>query len=103
MIEDKYGEGDTDVTILCSGKIFFDLHALLTSKDFKLPSGRGVQVLRIEELAPFPSVLLESTHLQPLSRGAKVCWIQEEPLNQGAFQFAKLHVDRILETLDFDQ
>ena len=33
------------------------------------------------------------THLQ----GAKsVIWMQEESLNAGAFQFAKLHVDRIL-------
>jgi len=42
VIENKYGEGDTDVTIICSGKVFFDIHALLTSSDFKLPSGRGV-------------------------------------------------------------
>ena len=103
VIENTYGEGANGITILCSGKIFYDLHALLTSKDFTLPSDRNVQILRVEELAPFPAQLLESEFLAASSPASKVCWIQEEPANQGAFQFAKLHIDRILEGLDFDQ
>jgi len=103
VIENNYGSGNTDLVVLCSGKIFFDFHQLVTSKDFEPPAGRGVKVLRIEELAPFPSIKLESTHFESVSRDAKICWIQEEPVNQGAFQFAKLHIDRILENLDFEQ
>ena len=29
--------------------------------------------------------------------------MQEESINQGAFQYAKMHVDRMLEHLDFEE
>ena len=32
-----------------------------------------------------------------LPKDCEVVWVQEESMNQGAFQFAKLHVDRLLE------
>jgi 2-oxoglutarate dehydrogenase E1 component len=75
--------------ILCSGKVAFDIEAKLeeagTLKD-------SIKVVRIEEIAPFPISCIRD-HL----KGAhKAIWVQEESLNQGAFQFAKLHVDRVL-------
>jgi len=37
-----------------------------------------------------------------MKKATEVTWVQEESMNQGAFQFAKLHVDRMLEKLDWD-
>jgi len=47
--------------------------------------------------------MLETHYFNSLHRDTKVCWIQDEPANQGAFQFAKLHIDRILANLGFGQ
>lgn len=30
-------------------------------------------------------------------------WVQEEPVNQGAFQFAKLHLEPIMSNLELTQ
>ena len=46
----------------------------------------------MEELAPFPTARVR----QHLEGAQEAFWVQEESLNQGAFQFAKLHVDRVL-------
>ena len=65
--------------ILCSGKVAFDIDAKLESSEL---SSR-IKVVRIEELAPFPTdrvrAQLSSTHEQ------QVFWVQEESMNQGAF------------------
>ena len=57
----------------------------------------GVRVLRLEEIAPF-LVSDVRQHLGQLAdTSSKVIWVQEESMNEGAFQWAKLHVDRLLE------
>lgn len=65
--------GGKKKTILCSGKIYFDLVAALKPKDFN--------VVRIEELYPFPK-----NELKPIL-GKEVYWVQEEPKNQGAYPY----------------
>ena len=64
----------------------------------KMNLSQGVRIVRLEELAPFP-VGDVRRHLEELSHNpsSKVIWVQEESMNQGAFQWAKLHVDRLLE------
>ena len=52
-------------------------------------------VIRLEELAPFPVKHIQQ-QLSQVSANSKVFYAQEECLNQGAFQFAKLHIDRVL-------
>jgi 2-oxoglutarate dehydrogenase E1 component len=66
--------------ILCSGKVYYDL--------FEEREKRGsdhIQLIRIEQLYPFPDKALE----QELKRfpNAEIVWCQEEPENQGAWAF----------------
>ena len=66
--------------VLCSGKVYYDL--------FEEREKRGadrIQLLRIEQLYPFPDEVLE----QELKRfpKAEIIWCQEEPQNQGAWTF----------------
>jgi 2-oxoglutarate dehydrogenase complex dehydrogenase (E1) component-like enzyme len=47
-----------------------------------------VKLIKIEEIAPFPSILIEKEIKVVLSNKNKkvdIVWIQEEPMNQGAF------------------
>lgn len=87
-----------ETVILCSGKVAFDLEANLA----KMNLSQGVRIVRLEEIAPFP-VSDVRQHLDQLAdTSGKVIWVQEESMNQGAFQWAKLHVDRLLEQSPLD-
>ena len=96
IITNNYGQGDAEHVVLCSGKVFFDIHAKLSE------SSKPVKVIRVEELAPFPSELIEK-QLAGVKKNVPVTWVQDECMNEGAFQFAKLHVDRMIENLDMDE
>jgi 2-oxoglutarate dehydrogenase E1 component len=66
--------------VLCTGKVYYDL--------FEEREKRGIdqiQLLRIEQLYPFPDKVLE----EELARfpNAEIVWCQEEPENQGAWTF----------------
>lgn len=54
----------------------------------------------MEELAPFPVKLIEE-ELSKVSHNSEVYYAQEECMNEGAFQFAKLHIDRLLKKHKF--
>jgi len=71
--------------VLCTGKVYYDL--------FEEREKRGIdriQLLRIEQLYPFPQKALASE----LARfpKAEVVWCQEEPRNQGAWTFAAPYI-----------
>ncbi|MEW6486778.1 MAG: 2-oxoglutarate dehydrogenase E1 component [Thermodesulfobacteriota bacterium] len=67
--------------LLCTGKIYYDLLAARKKAGIK-----GVALVRLEQLAPFPEAALEEA-LAPL-RGVKEWrWVQEEPANMGAWAF----------------
>ena len=44
--------GDVKTLILCSGKVSFDIEALLEKRDGNLKD--SIRVVRVEEIAPFP-------------------------------------------------
>jgi len=74
--------------ILCTGKVYYDL--------FDERGKRGVdriQLLRIEQLYPFP----ENALARELARfaDAEVVWCQEEPKNQGAWSFVAPYVHAV--------
>lgn len=59
----------------------------------------GVDFIRIEELAPFPF-----TYLREVLEGyggylhdVEICWVQEEPRNQGAWDHVKDRIESVLE------
>ncbi|MEM7249182.1 MAG: 2-oxoglutarate dehydrogenase E1 component [Acidobacteriota bacterium] len=64
---------------LCSGKVFYDL--------FEARRERGVQglvLLRLEQIYPLPEAELEAA-LKPWPESAELTWVQEEPVNMGAW------------------
>ncbi|MCK9991752.1 MAG: 2-oxoglutarate dehydrogenase E1 component [Alphaproteobacteria bacterium] len=75
--------------ILCSGKVYYDL--------FEEREKRGldkVQILRIEQLYPFPSnALMREAGRFPK---AKFIWCQEEPRNMGAWNFVDPQIEWVL-------
>jgi 2-oxoglutarate dehydrogenase E1 component len=85
---------DADIrrVILCSGKIYFDLMEAREQKNEP-----HVQMLRLEQLYPFP----EGPLGQELERfpNAEIVWCQEEPRNQGAWTFVRQRLEYLLEKL----
>ena len=70
--------------LLCSGKVYYDLvrrREELHRED--------VAVLRIEQLYPLPSEVLQSA-LAAYADGTPVIWVQEEPENMGAWRYLRV-------------
>jgi 2-oxoglutarate dehydrogenase E1 component len=75
--------GKVNRILVCSGKVYFDL------LDAREERGLGnIALIRIEELYPFPKQLLAS-QLARYPNATEVVWCQEEPLNQGGWQFVR--------------
>jgi 2-oxoglutarate dehydrogenase E1 component len=69
--------------ILCAGKIFYALDAARRERGVD-----DVALVRVEQLYPFPTEELRSALARSAS-AAEVCWVQEEPANQGAWTFVR--------------
>ncbi|CUH65965.1 2-oxoglutarate dehydrogenase E1 component [Thalassovita gelatinovora] len=75
--------------VLCSGKVYFDL---LEERD-----ARGldnVYLMRLEQFYPFPAM----TMVKELERfkNAEMVWCQEEPKNQGGWNFIEPNIEWVL-------
>ncbi len=77
--------------VLCSGKVYFDL---IQKRDEA--GSDGVAVIRLEQLYPFPFKTLGKT-LAEYSHVKELIWCQEEPKNQGAWDFCKPRFARLYE------
>jgi 2-oxoglutarate dehydrogenase E1 component len=77
--------------ILCSGKVYYDL--LEKRREEKLDR---VAIIRLEQLYPFPGPELNEI-LKPYVNARTLIWCQEEPKNQGAWDFAKPRLPAMLE------
>ena len=69
--------------LFCSGKIYYDLLAQKESKNID-----DVAIIRIEQLYPLPEWIIQEVYEK--FDGAQFAWVQEEPMNQGAW----LHLHR---------
>ncbi|MGB8364022.1 MAG: 2-oxoglutarate dehydrogenase E1 component [Rhizomicrobium sp.] len=78
--------------ILCTGKVYFDL-----MEEREKRNETRIQMLRIEQLYPFPEAALA----QELRRfpKAEIIWCQEEPKNQGAWTFIAPHIEETIAEL----
>ena len=69
--------------MLCSGKVYYDLEKAREDNH-----ADTVAILRIEQLFP-----LQDEHvmrsLEGYSSGTRVVWVQEEPLNMGAWPYLR--------------
>lgn len=69
---------------LCSGEIFYDL--LNEFKSVPLEVSNSVAIIRLEELAPFPSEQLREI-VKRYSFAQRMIHVQEEPFNMGSWRF----------------
>jgi len=67
--------------VMCSGKVFYELLILRREENLK-----QVVLIRIEELYPFPVENL-NVILEKYKNAEQLIWCQEEPKNQGAWDY----------------
>lgn len=80
---------DPDVTdpdiikrvVVCSGKVFFDLLDARRKRQIE-----DIAIIRIEQLYPFPTAEY-CAEFDRFTHAEEVVWCQEEPQNQGAWQY----------------
>ena len=73
--------------VLCSGKVYFDI-----SEKRETIRNPKVQLLRIEQLYPFPVKKLAS-FLKRFKNADEFIWCQEEPENMGAWTFVEKYIN----------
>jgi 2-oxoglutarate dehydrogenase E1 component len=69
--------------VICAGKIFYSLDA--ARREAKRDD---VALVRVEQLYPFPADDVRAL-LARYASASEVCWVQEEPANQGAWSFVR--------------
>ena len=73
--------------IFCTGKIYYEL--LEEKEQNKL---HDTVLIRLEQLFPLPVKQIREI-IKKYSRARDLVWVQEEPVNMGAWPFLKLHFD----------
>jgi 2-oxoglutarate dehydrogenase E1 component len=72
--------------LLCSGKVTWDLFA-----------GReDTAIVRLERLYPMPGEQIRAA-LEQFPQDAEIIWVQEEPMNQGAYQYISVNLPEFLD------
>jgi 2-oxoglutarate dehydrogenase E1 component len=88
-------EGETRRLVLCSGKLGYEL---IEARD--KAGDLGVEVVRIEQLYPFPSEPLVK-RLKAMPNLTDLIWAQEEPRNNGAWFFVEDLLEQCLAEAGF--
>ena len=93
----QHGNSDTQLVadekirrvVMCSGKVYFDL---LEERDAQ--GLDDVYLMRVEQYYPFPALSM----VKELERfkQAEMIWCQEEPKNQGAWNFIEPNIEWVL-------
>lgn len=79
--DDVVKPADVRRVLLCWGKVYYDL------LDFQQKEGvNDVAVVRIEQMYPFPKKQVQAV-LGRYSKSKETVWVQEEPLNMGAWTY----------------
>jgi 2-oxoglutarate dehydrogenase E1 component len=86
---------DEDIkrVVFCSGKVYFDI-----SEKRETIRNPKVQLLRIEQLYPFPVKKLAS-FLKRFKNADEFIWCQEEPENMGAWSFVEKYINWTLDSV----
>ena len=80
--------GNITKVLLCSGKIYFDLHERKEKEERK-----DIAIIRMEQLYPLPQKQLDALY-QKYNK-AIWYWTQEEPLNMGAASYLRMNLTSI--------
>jgi 2-oxoglutarate dehydrogenase E1 component len=84
---------DDEVTkkvVLCSGKVAYDLMEARDAAEID-----DVQIIRVEQLYPFPSEPI-ALRLSRMPQLEEVVWCQEEPRNNGAWFFVASQIEEAM-------
>jgi 2-oxoglutarate dehydrogenase E1 component len=76
--------------VLCSGKIAIDLAEQVKDEN----QFAWLQILRLEEIYPFPTNVLKEK-FQQYPNVKEIVWVQEEPKNMGAWFFVEPRINAI--------
>jgi 2-oxoglutarate dehydrogenase E1 component len=78
--------------VLCSGKVYYDLHAERAERRIN-----DIALVRVEQLYPFPRISLT----EQLTRypDAEIIWCQEEPANMGSWSYIDRRIENLLEEI----
>ena len=92
ILSDPNGSADKDTRrlVLCSGKVFYDL---MEARD--AAGDTDVQIVRIEQIYPFPTEAL-TKRMERMTSLEDVVWCQEEPRNNGAWFFVEPYIEEAL-------
>ncbi|HUG44903.1 MAG TPA: 2-oxoglutarate dehydrogenase E1 component [Sphingomicrobium sp.] len=90
-------QGKTRRLVLCSGKLAYEL---MEARDEA--GDEQTEIVRIEQLYPFPSEPLVK-RLQAMPKLEDLVWAQEEPKNNGAWFFVDPLLECCLEEAGFDK
>jgi len=77
--------------ILCSGKVYYDLLEMRTSKNIT-----DIAIIRLEQLYPFEKDEIIKL-LSKYNNAKEFIWCQEEPKNMGAWQFVRPYLEDCLQ------
>jgi 2-oxoglutarate dehydrogenase E1 component len=94
VLDDEEGRsqpGKVRRLVLCSGKIYVDLVA-----SERRTGNAGVALVRVEQVYPFPFDDLRSI-FESYPAVREVCWVQEEPENMGAWEFARPLLEQLID------
>jgi 2-oxoglutarate dehydrogenase E1 component len=83
--------GETRRLVLCSGKVAYEL---MEARD-AAAGDRTTEVVRIEQIYPFPSEPLVK-RLKAMPNLRELVWCQEEPKNNGAWTFVEPYLEQCL-------
>jgi len=78
--------------LVCSGKIYYDLMAERKSR-----ADARTAIVRLEQFYPFPKKRMTDA-LNSYVNATDICWVQEEPRNQGAWFFVEPRLRELLKS-----
>ncbi len=80
--EDLKADEKIKKLVLCSGKIYYDLHEARSAKEID-----DIAIIRLEQIYPFSSQEVSAQFKK--YKNAEIIWCQEEPKNMGAWKFVE--------------
>jgi 2-oxoglutarate dehydrogenase E1 component len=89
VIDDAEDMKEAKKILLCSGKIFYELHSRQGDEN-----SADVAIVRLEQFYPFPEVRLKEI-LATYRQAKHWHWVQEEPQNMGGWQFIRPHLEAL--------
>lgn len=83
VIDDRIDNENVNKLVFCSGKIYYEL-----IEEREKINNKSIAFVRIEQLYPFPEKQVFEI-IEKYSGAKTVLWVQEEPVNMGAWPFIR--------------